>query len=67
MHYVHLGTFFPEWDGWILDRNGLNSPERGIYTPNQLHYYHWQGQILSVLRHHMNTPEQRDLFDDLHF
>lgn len=64
MAFIKLGDINPDFDGWVLDRGGLHSPEQQTYQPSQLYYYHWQGQLLSVLRYRLNHPEQFDLFDD---
>ncbi len=61
--FLNLGEFNKEFNGWILNKNGICSPEGEVFDVPRLRYFHWQGQILSILRYRMNRPEQYKLFD----
>ncbi len=60
--YIKLGEISEQFEGWIIDRHGLKSPEGELFKESDLRFYHWQGQILSVLRYRINRPEQYSLF-----
>ena len=60
--YQKLGDSFKLWDGWIIDEKGIHSPEGESFDPKRLTYFHWQHQIMSILRHRVNHPEQFNLF-----
>lgn len=59
--HLKLGRYYPMFDGWIIDKHGLKSPEGDLYTPNILAEWHWRLQLMSVLRHRMNNPYQMHL------
>ncbi len=61
--FLQLGEFNEEFDGWTLSEKGIESPEGELFDVGRLRYFHWQGQILSVLRYRMNRPEQYKLFN----
>lgn len=36
-----LGALVPAWSGWVLNRNGLVSPDGKVYTQHNMRYWWW--------------------------
>ncbi len=60
--FHRLGELSPQFEGWIIDHKGIHSPEGELFDEARLRYFHWQWQIMGVLRHRINHPEQFNLF-----
>ncbi|MES9961685.1 MAG: DUF3653 domain-containing protein [Sedimenticola sp.] len=59
---IDLAEYGDQWEGWVLNRNGLFSPEGEKFDTQRLRWFHWQSQLYSALRERLSKPEQYPLF-----
>lgn len=55
---MHMELPAPFVEGWTLNKDALYSPEGIRWTPADLQRWHWEKQLLAILKRQQSQPSQ---------